>query len=177
VLLLCRTSKAARRVSEQFRLGKVKKYYLAVLEGRLNSESGRLVHQIERYEDRSSRIVDHPTTLSQEARLTYELLDTRGTRSLVQVSLETGRRHQIRLQMAHMGHPVLGDLRYGASAPLPQKQIALFARQLVVAHPVRKDEIHLQSPLPREWPWPALEMTPQAPLWNWSELRRSIGLL
>jgi 23S rRNA pseudouridine1911/1915/1917 synthase len=170
VLLFCRTSKAARRISEQFRLGKVKKYYLAVLEGKLNSESGRLVHQIERYDHRSSRIVSNPTSLSQEARLTYELLDTRGARSLVQVILETGRHHQIRLQMAQIGHPILGDLRYGASAPLPQKQIALLARQLVVTHPVRKDELDLQSPLPREWPWSVLETNPPAPPWNWSEL-------
>jgi len=176
VLLFCRTSKAARRVSEQFRLGKVKKYYLAILEGKLESESGRLVHQIERYDDRSSRIVGNPTSLSQEARLTYQLLDTIGARSLVQVSLETGRRHQIRLQMAQVGHPILGDLRYGASAPLPRKQIALFARQLVVAHPVRKDELSLQSPLPREWPWPVSEISPQAPTWNWSELQPLIAL-
>jgi 23S rRNA pseudouridine1911/1915/1917 synthase len=177
VMLFCRTSKAARRVSEQFRMGKVKKVYLAILEGKLTSESGRLVHQIERYDHRSSRIVGSPTGLSQEARLSYKLLDIKASRSLVQVSLETGRRHQIRLQMAQMGHPILGDLRYGASAPLPQKQIALFARQLVVAHPVRKDEIHLQSPLPRQWPWPGLEITPQAPLWNWTELQALIAFL
>jgi 23S rRNA pseudouridine1911/1915/1917 synthase len=169
VVLFCRTSKAAGRVSEQFRLGKVEKHYLAVVEGRLKTKSGRLVHQIERYEDRSSRIVGSPTGVSQEARLSYELLDTEGARSLVHVILETGRRHQIRVQMAQIGHPILGDLRYGASAPLPQKQIALFARQLVVSHPVRKDDLCLQSPLPRQWPWPGPEVPAQGPLWNWNE--------
>jgi 23S rRNA pseudouridine1911/1915/1917 synthase len=171
VMLFCRTSKAARRVSEQFRLGQVKKYYLAVVEGVMRAQSGRLVDQIERHDDRSSRIVGSPTSLSQEASLSYQLLDSRGDRSLVQVSLETGRRHQIRLQMAKIGHPILGDLRYGASAPLPQKQIALFARRLVVTHPVRKDDLDLQSALPRHWPWPGLGNTPDAPLWNWSEFQ------
>jgi 23S rRNA pseudouridine1911/1915/1917 synthase len=73
--------------------------------------------------------------------------------------------------MAKIGHPILGDLRYGASAPLPQKQIALFARRLVVTHPVRKDDLDLQSALPRHWPWPGLGNTPDAPLWNWSEFQ------
>jgi 23S rRNA pseudouridine1911/1915/1917 synthase len=176
VLLFCRTSKAARRVSEQFRLGQVKKYYLAILEGKLETESGRLIHQIERYDDRSSRIVAEPTPVSQEARLSFRLLETIASRSLVEIDLETGKHHQIRLQMAQLGHPVLGDLRYGASAPLPQKQIALFARQLVVTHPIHKDELNLQSPLPREWPWHVSEILPQAPPWNWRELYTSICL-
>jgi 23S rRNA pseudouridine1911/1915/1917 synthase len=170
VLIFCRTSKAARRVSEQFRLGKVAKYYLAILEGKLKADSGRLIHQVERHDDRSSRIVTKRTSTSQEARLSYQLLDTIGTKSLVQINLETGRHHQIRLQMAHIGHPVLGDLRYGASAPLPQKQIALFARRLTVTHPTRNDVLVVESPLPREWPWPDLEIYPQAPPWNWCEL-------
>jgi 23S rRNA pseudouridine1911/1915/1917 synthase len=169
-LLFCRTSKAARRVSEQFRLGKVKKTYLAILEGRMKTESGRLIHHIERYDDRSSRIVMKPTSSSREARLSYQLLDSAGSRSLVEINLETGKRHQIRAQMAHIGHPILGDLRYGASAPLPQKQIALFARELMVTHPTRNNLLVLQSPLPREWPWPLSQILPKAPLWNWCEL-------
>jgi 23S rRNA pseudouridine1911/1915/1917 synthase len=171
VLLFCRTSKAAGRVSEQFRSGKVKKYYLAVLEGELQEDSGRLIHQIERHDDRSSRIVTEPTPRSQEARLSYRLLETSGSGSLVEINLETGRHHQIRLQMAHIGHPIVGDLRYGASAPLPQKQIALFARRLRLTHPTLKEELLLQCPLPREWPWPVLEPCSQAPPWNWCEFR------
>jgi 23S rRNA pseudouridine1911/1915/1917 synthase len=170
VLLFCRTSKAARRVSEQFRLGKVKKTYLAILEGRMKTDSGRLIHQLERYDDRSSRIAAESTPNSQEARLSYQLLDSAGSWSLVEINLETGRRHQIRAQMAHIGYPILGDLRYGATAPLPQKQIALFARNLILTHPTRNTLLTLQSPLPRGWLWPFAEILPEAPLWNWCEL-------
>ena len=151
VILFARTSKAAARLSEQFRSGKAKKCYLAIVEGTPNPKSGRLVHHIERT-DRFSRIVSEPSSLSQEARLTYRVLETFRSQSLVEVELETGRRHQIRLQLSHLGHPLLGDVRYGASAPLPQKQIALLAWELTVEHPTRKEPMTFRSPFPRGWP-------------------------
>lgn len=170
VVLFCRTSKAAARLSEQFRSGTTRKTYLAVVEGIPKQESGRLVQQMERREGRSSRIVPEKTDQSREARLSYRVLDVSGPRSLIEVQLETGRRHQIRLQLAHMGNPILGDLRYGASAPLPQKQVALLARELVVEHPTRKEKLSFRSPLPRSWPWQGAEISPNAPPWNWTEL-------
>lgn len=169
VVLFCRTSKAAARISEQFRTGNVRKRYLTVVEGALKEASGRLIHQMERREDRSSRIVAAKTPESREARLSYRVLDTFRSRSLVEVILETGRRHQIRLQMAHIGNPVLGDIRYGASAPLPRQQIALLARELTVRHPIHKSELSLLSPLPHGWPWPSAIIPPDAPPWNWSD--------
>lgn len=171
VLLLCRTSKAAGRISEQFRRGETEKGYLAVVEGKLQETSGQLTHLIVRRDDRSSRIVTEPTSGSQEARLSYRLLETAGRNSLVEIKLETGRHHQIRVQMAHLGHPVVGDLRYGASAPLPQRQIALLARTLTVIHPTRKEHLLLQCPLPRGWPWPSKEIEAPAPPWNWGDLQ------
>ncbi|MGV8074174.1 MAG: RluA family pseudouridine synthase [Syntrophobacteraceae bacterium] len=175
VVLFCRTSKAASRLSEQFRSGAVAKHYLAVVEGRLKKESGRLVHQIERRRNRSSRIVPEPMQGSQEARLSYKLLDSFETRSLVEIHLETGRHHQIRLQMADLGHPILGDLRYGASAPLPAAQIALLARKLAVVHPIRNEKILFQSPVPEGWPWPIRIDDSPSPPWNWSELQPLIS--
>lgn len=172
VLLFCRTSKAAARISEQFRSGTVKKRYLAVLEGTMKEPSGRLVHQLERRDGRSTRIVQSPTPSSQEARLSYRLLDTSKSRSFVEIDLESGRHHQIRVQMAHMGFPVVGDLRYGASTPLLQKQIALVATELEVMHPTLKAELRLSSPLPKGWPWPTGADEGEAPPWNWEELRQ-----
>ena len=128
VCLFCRTSKAAARLSDQFRRGTVRKEYLAVVLGKPKPEEGRLVHHLERLPERSSRVVPALSPRSQEARLSYKVLDSTGGTSLVAIELETGRHHQIRLQMAHVGHPLLGDLRYGALAPLPQKQIALLAK-------------------------------------------------
>lgn len=171
VVLFCRTSKAAARISEQFRSGTAEKYYLAVLEGELKQKSGSLVHFIERRENRSSLIVPKKTAEAKEARLSFTSLGTAGGRSLVRIRLETGRRHQIRAQFAHIGHPVAGDLRYGAPSPLPQKQIALFAKELIVSHPVAGERLRFESPMPIGWPWPAPQEENRL-TWNWRDLEK-----
>jgi 23S rRNA pseudouridine1911/1915/1917 synthase len=173
VMLFCRTSKAAARISEQFRTGKSEKYYLAVLEGELKKKSGTLVNLIERRENRSSQVVLEKTSAAREARLSFNVLDCAGGRTLVGIKLETGRRHQIRVQFAHIGHPVSGDLRYGAPEPLAQKQIALFAKELVVDHPVRGERLRFEAPLPRGWPWGAGETSGELP-WDWRELEQKM---
>lgn len=167
VVLFCRTSKAANRVSRQFRENTMAKTYLAVVEGIPEELSGRLVNQLERLEGRSSRVVDSPTALSQEARLRYRVLQSQASRTLIEIQLETGKHHQIRLQLAHSGCPIVGDLRYGASSPLPQKQIALFARELTLTHPTLREEITIKCPQPNGWPWPDCELDARSPPWNW----------
>jgi len=171
VILFCRTSKAAARISEQFRAGTAEKYYLAVLEGELKKKSGSLVHFIERKGNRPSMVVAEKTTEAREARLSFNVLDCARDRTLVRIRLETGRRHQIRAQFAHMGHPVAGDLRYGAATPFPQKQIALFAKELIVNHPVRGEKLRFESPLPCAWPWPVPIEKTCLP-WDWRELEK-----
>jgi 23S rRNA pseudouridine1911/1915/1917 synthase len=175
VILFCRTSKAAARMSEQFRTGTTEKYYLAVLQGEMKMKPGRLVHFLQRRENRSSTVVPEGTPGSRQAVLSFDILDIKRSRTLVKVKLETGRHHQIRVQFAHLGHPVLGDLRYGAPAPLPQKQIALFAKELVITHPVRGERLRFESPLPFNWPWPGQDAGEERPPWNWSELQEVIG--
>ena len=170
VVLFCRTSKAAGRISEQFRSGKVRKYYLAIVAGTPAASSGQLIDHLERHENRSSRITPAPTSTSQEARLSYRVLGSITTSSLVEIHLETGRHHQIRVQLSHLGHPILGDLRYGAPAPLVQKQVALVASKLTFFHPITKDELSISSPLPRDWPWPPDRPVSQGPPWDWREL-------
>ncbi|MFZ2444804.1 MAG: RNA pseudouridine synthase [Syntrophobacteraceae bacterium] len=170
VVLFCRTSKAAGRLSEQFRTGTTEKYYVAVLEGELKQNSGRLVNFLERRENRSSIVVPGKTPGAREALLDFTVLETGGGRTLVHVKLETGRHHQIRVQFAHIGHPVVGDLRYGAPAPLPQKQVALFAKELVITHPVRGDRMRFESPLPCSWPWPSGGAEGVCLTWDWREL-------
>lgn len=169
VMLFCRTSKAAARLSEQLRLRKVRKSYLAVVEGIPRQPAARLIHHLERQE-RCSRVVASPTAHSQEARLSYRVLDTNRSRALLRIQLETGRRHQIRLQLAQLGHPIVGDVRYGAADPLPARQIALLARELTFRHPTRDEMLNFQSPLPRHWPWPDDQPAATAPPWNWDDL-------
>ncbi len=170
VLVFARTSKAAGRLSEQFRNNSVEKTYTAVLEGRLRQPAGRLVHPLERIDGRSSRIPEAPTPKSREARLSFQVLDTDASRSLVAIALETGRHHQIRAQFAHIGHPVLGDIRYGAGAPLPEKQIALCATRLSLIHPTLKTPLTFTAPFPSGWPWPGTADAKDAPPWNWSAI-------
>ena len=83
--------------------------------------------------------------------MSYRVLAGDGRMSLVEVQLETGRKHQIRLQMAHHGHPVVGDRKYGSQLKF-STGIALHARRLVVAHPVRDESLVLEAPLPKSWP-------------------------
>jgi 23S rRNA pseudouridine1911/1915/1917 synthase len=167
VVLFARTSKAAGRLSRQFRERSVDKHYLAVVGGSVAGDADRLIDHIER-RDRLSRVVPTPTDCSQEARLRYTVLGRDSGKSLLKVSLETGRRHQIRIQLAHMGHPILGDLRYGAETPLPDRQIALLAHQLMVEHPTRGDRLLFASPIPQQWPWPDIGRSGgQGPPWDW----------
>ena len=114
------------------------------------------MHCLERRE-RSVRIVPHSTPLGREARLSYRVRETAGGRSLVEIELETGRKHQIRLQLAHCGCPIMGDVRYGASAPLPSRQIALLAREICFEHPTRRETLTFTAPAPAGWPWPTSE--------------------
>ena len=168
VMLFARTSKAAARLSAQLRTRQTRKVYLAVVEGRLPSERGKLTNHIER-QDRLSRIAPQPTSSSREARLSYRVLETADDRRLVEVELETGRKHQIRLQLAHIGCPIVGDARYGARAVLPSRQIALLAREITIDHPTRHEMLSFACPLPSGWPWPAPNIPMNAPLWSWED--------
>lgn len=170
VVLFARTSKAASRLARQFRERSVEKRYLAVVQGAVARKVQRRIDHIER-QNRMSRVVPAPTADSQEARLSYMRLGTTDDKSLLEVTLETGRRHQIRIQLARMGHPILGDLRYGAVKPLRDRQIALLARGLSVDHPTRKTRLDLISPIPHHWPWPKADAAQDAPPpWDWRKM-------
>lgn len=175
VMLFARTSKAAARLSAQFRCGTIQKTYLAVVEGMPDQPDGNLYNHIERH-GLSCRIISEPTARSREARLQYRLIESTGKRSLLLVTPETGRRHQIRLQLSHTGHAIVGDVRYGSVSPLKDRQIALLAREIIVMHPTLKTPLRLFCPLPAGWPWPAAapEEVP-APFWNYDDFLRDGG--
>ncbi|WP_246041704.1 RluA family pseudouridine synthase [Desulfoglaeba alkanexedens] len=173
VVLFARTSKAAARLSEQFRSGTVTKEYLAVVEGVVPDEAGVLHNHMVPGRERSSRILPAPAERSRHARLSYRRLAVSGTRCLLSVRLETGRKHQIRVQFSSRGFPLAGDLRYGAPAPLPDGQVALLAWKLVLTHPTREETIVLESPVPEGWPWPCPISTPRVP-WSFEELAFSL---
>ena len=138
VMVLARTSKAASRLSDQFRRRLVRKTYQAVVIGQPVRPEGTLVDTLD----------------DKECELRYRLLGTGQGLSLLEVEPLTGRKHQIRRQLARMGCPVLGDLRYGAKCPLPNKAIALRAVRLEFEHPTKREPLCFQADEPDWWPWP-----------------------
>lgn len=151
VVLFARTSKAARRLSEQFRTGQVLKLYWAAVEGQVRSEQGLyvdwLVHD---QRHRRVHITHNGRPGAREARLTFRRLRAAFGLSVLEIQLDTGRKHQIRVQLAHRGYPVVGDRKYGSRRDFPCG-IALHARRLVVLHPVRHQRLELVAPLPASW--------------------------
>jgi len=173
VLLFARTSKAAARLSEQFRAREVRKLYWAVVEGRLAGE-GELSDFVAKDEAmHRMRIAREGEPSAQLARLTYHALavgpgtmalgsggdrpPTGGTSSgtFLEIELETGRKHQVRLQLASRGHPIVGDVKYGGHGSLAdaphRPAIALHARRLELVHPVRKELLAIVAEPPAFW--------------------------
>lgn len=153
VVLFARTSKAASRVARSFKEREVTKVYLAVVDGLPDPEEGILEDLIARHGRRSHIVRATGSQNAVPARLSYRMLAHIDARSLVEVRLETGRHHQIRLQLSRRGHPVVGDLKYGAKAPLPDKNIALHAWRLSIEHPVKHEIVDLSAPPPPAPPW------------------------
>lgn len=150
-LLFARTSKAASRLSDQFRRGVVRKTYLAMVEGRVGTSSGELVDWLSKDRSRNHvSVVARTASEARECRLKYRVVDAGDDRTLVEICPLTGRSHQIRVQLAHLGHPIVGDLKYGANDALGAC-IMLHAARLEFIHPTLKTEVQVESHLPDEF--------------------------
>ncbi|MCX7665971.1 MAG: RluA family pseudouridine synthase [Gemmataceae bacterium] len=151
VLLFARTSKAAARISEQFRSGMVEKTYWAVVEGSPLPVFGTLEDWLKKDEQREIvEIAEADTPGAQWAALDFTTKTSHEKLSLLEVRPRTGRKHQIRVQLAHHGHPIYGDLKYGSES-LFGKAIALHARKLSFLHPTRLEPITLTAEVPLSW--------------------------
>jgi 23S rRNA pseudouridine1911/1915/1917 synthase len=151
VVLFARTSKAAARLTGQFRDCSVEKTYLAIVERKLAPAEGGFADFLAKDEaNRRMRIVGVGLPGAKQALLTYRKLSEIRGQTLVEIVLNTGRKHQIRLQFAHHGHPLLGDRKYGSKLSFPLG-IALHARRLAVAHPVQDKRLVFEAPLPKSW--------------------------
>lgn len=139
IMVFARTSKAASRLSEAIRINDFSKKYLAVVEGIFEEKTGTFEDYLFKDEAlNKSRVVSKEKKGAKFAKLSYEVVEECEDMSLVKINLETGRHHQIRVQFSHAGHPLIGDQKYGKSAP--GVQIALWAYELEFKHPV-KDEV------------------------------------
>lgn len=150
IMVFAKTSKAASRLSEQVRERKLKKRYLAVVNGIIKNDNDELINYIVKCKDNSSKITVKDE--GQIAKLKYTVLERniKENLTLVDIDLETGRHHQIRVQMANIGHTLYGDQRYGKQ---DKKQIALFSYELEFIHPVNKELMKFEKMPYKEGVW------------------------
>ena len=152
VMVFARTSKAASRLSEQIRTRRVEKIYRCVVNGVLEGE-GRLENFISKDEASNTVTVSDVEKPGFKASyLDYRALASKDGMTLAEVKLGTGRSHQIRAQMAHAGHPLIGDQKYGKKDERT-KDIALEAYKLSFEHPVKREFITFEAPVPDTFPW------------------------
>lgn len=152
IMVFARTSKSASRLSEQIRNKTFKKTYNAVVIGNINS-SGTLVDKL--LKDEKNNIVK-VNSLGKEAILSYKKIDYKDNMSLVEVNLETGRPHQIRVQFSNYGFPLFGDNKYNRNAKNGE-QIALFAKKIEFVHPTTKEKLSFEIKLPNRYPFNIFE--------------------
>lgn len=154
VVVLARTSKALSRMNALFRENKTEKTYWAITSEVPPTPTGTLVHWLLKDERRNKATAfkrETPGALRSE--LHYSVIGRAGGMCLLEVNPVTGRPHQIRVQLASMGCPIVGDVKYGASQPLPDARIALHARRLSFAHPVRQEPVTFEASPPHSAPW------------------------
>ena len=158
VMVFAKTSKAASRLSEQVRNKTFKKEYLAIVDGKLDTKSGTLEDYLVKNEKNNlSKVTNKETKNAKYAKLDYEVLkySKEINLSVLRILLHTGRHHQIRVQLANMGHSICGDQKYGTRGR--GKQISLWAYKLTIEHPITKESITFTDIPEKIGPWVILE--------------------
>jgi 23S rRNA pseudouridine1911/1915/1917 synthase len=149
VVLFARTSKALTRLTKMFRDGEIKKTYWAIVKDSPAQTSGRLVHHLVRNaKQNKSYCNESPKAGSKEATLSYKVIGKSDNYNLLEINLETGRHHQIRAQLAYIGCPIKGDLKYGSQRSNPDGGISLHAREIRFVHPVTIKETVITAETP-----------------------------
>ena len=155
VILFARTSKALGRLNEIFRTRQVKKTYLAIVKERPPEDEATITHFLKKNEKQNkSYVYDNEVKGSKEATLTYRLTGRSEKYYLLEVELHSGRHHQILAQLAKIGCPIKGDLKYGYPRSNEDGSISLFARSLEFIHPVKKEMISIIAHIPEGDIWP-----------------------
>ena len=151
IVMFAKTSKALERMNAQFREKQTDKSYVALVQGTL-SKGETLRHDLKKNESKNKSFVVDPGK-GKEARLSYKPIKQFDSYTLVEVNLETGRHHQIRCQLAHIGHPLRGDLKYGAKRSNEDGSICLHAAKLEFSHPITKEKLTIEAPIPNTKSW------------------------
>jgi len=154
VMLYARTSRALKRLNRMFQERKVQKIYWAVTGERPPKDEATIEQYIKKNEKQNkSYVYDREVKGSRKASLTYKLIGRSQRYYLLEIQLHTGRHHQIRAQLASIGCPVKGDLKYGAKRSNEDGSISLHARSITFMHPVTNEEVRIVAPLPENGIW------------------------
>jgi 23S rRNA pseudouridine1911/1915/1917 synthase len=158
IVIFAKTSKGLARMNELFREKKIKKTYWAIVKNKPPADAGTLIHYLKKDEAKNkSKAYDHEVAGSLRSWLDYKVLGHSDNYYLVQVNPVTGRHHQIRVQLAEIGCPIKGDLKYGFARSNADASISLHARQIDFVHPVRKEPMSLIAPVPDDAVWKFFE--------------------
>lgn len=160
LVVFARTSKALARMNEMFRTGDVHKTYWAIVQNSPEDTSATLTHWLVRNERQNkSYAYSHEVAQAKKAILSYRQIAQGQRYTLLEVTLLTGRHHQIRCQLAAMGCPIKGDLKYGARRSNSDGSISLMSRRVEFVHPVSKQTIRIEAPIPHDSLWQQLATT------------------
>lgn len=156
IVLFGKTPKATRVLNAQFQARSIVKTYLAVVKKPPSQTEGELVHYLQKNTKYNKAYCQsQPTKGAKEAILNYQIIAASDNYHLLSIDLKTGRHHQIRAQLATIGSPIKGDVKYGARRSNKDRSIHLHAWKLAFAHPVTSERITLQAPIPEEVVWQA----------------------
>lgn len=154
IVLFARTSKALARINALIRLGEMHKTYWAITGNVPADPSGHLMHYLTKNEQQNKSYASpFAKEGAKRAELTYSLMASGEHYHLLKIVLLTGRHHQIRVQLAHIGCPIMGDVKYGAPRPMKDGSIGLHAREINLLHPVRKTPLHMVADPPGNPLW------------------------
>ena len=145
VVLFAKTSKGASRLSEQFRNNEIEKVYRAAVVGKIEKKQGVLIDYIIKDEEKKKAIISDKEK-GKRAELYYKVISSNDKYSFLEITIKTGRFHQIRVQLFSIGHPIVGDIKYGAPFSLPDKSIALCAASLSFKTAVSKEKKTISAP-------------------------------
>ena len=154
IVVFTRTSKAHTRMCKLFHDKQTQKTYWAIVQKKPEKNEDTLKHYLIKNEGNNKSFVSgKENKQAKEAVLHYHLKQSSDNYHLLEIQLETGRHHQIRCQLAHIGCPIKGDLKYGAARSNPDKGISLHARSISFIHPVKKEDVEIIAPPPKDALW------------------------
>jgi len=149
VVVFAKTSKALARMNEMFQSREIHKIYWAIVKEKPQADEGLLEHYISRNNKKNKAFIHNKEVKdSKKAILSYKVIGKSDNYYLLEIELHTGRHHQIRAQLAHIGCPIKGDLKYGFARSNRNGGISLHSRSIRFVHPVKKEEIYIEAPIP-----------------------------